>query len=198
MRTNKTNRARPDAEAIARAIGERPQTWAKRCHQVSLAIVRSGLFAQARVARGFCRGVVSQHSWVVLGDDCYDPDTVILDVTLWSYRPEVPNVWYGDLRVGWHHPHGEGWIDPATLPERTRDRITLRGLSTEAREFLRELAPDGLDAGRWHWLASRAAVRGWPAGEVYTAMYKSPRLQALLPIDRVGMLTDLNPGRLYR
>jgi hypothetical protein len=39
---------------------------------------------------------------------------------------------------------------------------------------------------------------GFPAGEFLAAMDDTPATSALVPIDRLGMLTDRNPGGLYR
>jgi hypothetical protein len=57
-------------------------------------------------------------------------------------------------------------------------------------------APDGLDIRGWHVLA-HSPVRGWPAAEIIGAMYDTPRLKMIPPIDIVGMLTDKNPNGLY-
>lgn len=53
-----------------------------------------------------------------------------------------------------------------------------------------------LDRPGWMRLAS-CPVGGWPAAEVLAAMDDTPALQTLVPIDRLGMLTDRNPGGLY-
>ena len=39
-------------------------------------------------------------------------------------------------------------------------------------------------------------VGGWPAGEIFEAMTHTKGLEALVPIDLLGMLTDLNPDGL--
>src|SRR6185312_17037752 len=68
---------------IVQSIGGLEQ-FHHNCHACSLAIVRTKLLPQnARVARGFHSAIMSQHSWVVLGDP-YDPKSIILDGTLWS------------------------------------------------------------------------------------------------------------------
>ena len=43
-----------------------------------------------------------------------------------------------------------------------------------------------------------APVEDWPAGEIFAAMDDTEGLKALVPIDKLGMLTDRNPGGLYR
>lgn len=63
----------------------------RNCHVASLHLVREGL--GDRVARGACRGVGNQHSWVVIGDP-YAP-AIIIDPTLWSYRSDVSGVFVG-------------------------------------------------------------------------------------------------------
>lgn len=54
--------------ALAEATGIPFARWARNCHVISLALLRTGLFGRGRIARGFCRGVGSQHSWIILGD----------------------------------------------------------------------------------------------------------------------------------
>jgi hypothetical protein len=44
---------------------------------------------------------------------------------------------------------------------------------------------------------ANAPVEGWPAREILTAMAATPRLAACVPIDILGMVTDLNPKGLY-
>lgn len=174
------------------------QDWAHQCHSVSLEIVRSDLFTLARVARGSCRGVTGQHSWVVLGDDCYDPYAPILDATLWSYQPSQPVIWRGRLASGLHHPHGEGsiyqWGRPAAGDGEPVTLAPSRPLSAEAQQFLAELGP--LDPRGWAHLC-HAPVEGWPSREIVEAILDTPGLRALVPIDIAGMLTDRNPGGLY-
>lgn len=175
------------------------------CHSASLAIVRSGLFKKSRVARGTCRGIAGQHSWVVVGDDCYDRTAVILDVTAWSYGVEiggepVEQAW--SARADWspHVPHGAGhileWGKPCSTggevvslaPEAAGD------LSVVAFSWLGLIGP--LDVRGWMALAN-APVEGWPSDEIILAMHRTPRLRAFVPIGRLGMLTDVNPGGLY-
>ena len=72
-------------DEVAELIHIPVESWAQQCHSISLAIIQAGLVPGARVARGSCRGVGSQHSWIVDGWNCYDPDAKIIDPTLWSY-----------------------------------------------------------------------------------------------------------------
>lgn len=173
--------------------------WAHDCHSVSLAIVQSDLFEQARVARGSCFGVGGQHSWVVLGDDCYDPRAPILDATLWSYDDQAEILWRGPWGPpGLHHPHGQGHFlaGPPPYPE-GGEPIRLRDagrLSFGAARFLQMVGP--LDAMGWARLG-KLPVQGWPAREIIEAMLDTPALKALVPIDIVGMVTDRNPDGLY-
>ena len=74
-----------DLAAWAEEILAPLDDWAGQCHAASLKLVRHGDLGACRVARGACRGVLGQHSWVVLGDDCYDKLATIIDPTLWSY-----------------------------------------------------------------------------------------------------------------
>ena len=172
--------------------------WAARCHNASLTLVKSMVFAPARVARGFCKGVPGQHSWVVLGDDCYDDDATMVDPTLWSYDKTVKGVWVGSYRDGRHRPHGKGSIWKWGRPDYPTGPIVeltpRRPFSEEAQRFLEVLGP--LDRRGWGILAN-APVEEWPAGEIIDAIYHTEGLQVLPPIDHVGMLTDLNPNGLY-
>lgn len=172
-------------------------SWAWQCHGASSALVHSGVLGRSRVARGACRGVVSQHSWVVLGDDCYDDAARIVDPTLWSYDVSVKGVWVGSYRDGRHRPFGKGSIFAWGRPNEARGEVVeltpRKSWSTQAQMFLRLLGP--LDADGWRQLA-HAPVEGWPAGEIIDAMCESG-FEEFVPIDIVGMTTDRNPGGLY-
>jgi hypothetical protein len=170
-----------------------------QCHAASHAIVNSGIFPVSRVARGTCHGVGGQHSWVVLSMDPYDSKARIVDPTLWSYVDAVDGLWTGNGRSKYRHtPHGTGSIWEYGKPEHCGgETITLNvttPLSDAAQDFLDMVGP--LDARGWMVLAS-APVGGWPCREIITAMYQTPGIQGLIPIDIVGMITDLNPGNLY-
>lgn len=90
-----TQLSRREERAIRAAL--RPDgiaDYAQNCHLASVRLVeasetRGTALSQewrntARVARGACRGVFGPHSWVVVGGGR------IVDVTLWSYDPAVP------------------------------------------------------------------------------------------------------------
>lgn len=78
------------------AVGRPLVAFRFRCHEASLALVRSGVLPEgARVARGSCPGVGGQHSWVVLGGDCYDRKAQVIDPTLWCYDNAVREIWKG-------------------------------------------------------------------------------------------------------
>jgi hypothetical protein len=183
--------------------------YAKKCHEASIKLVRSGkLPSNARVARGFCRNIRSQHSWVVLGD-CYEKGNTIIDAVRWSYEgrdPAVDIYVMGKWGDGDYSPHGIGpsifeWGRPEP-PEAKNHVIELKPSplrkkwSDEAQWFLKLIGP--LSAPGWHTLLSRAPVIGWPAGEIIEAAHFHPQLSAYIPIDKLGMLTDLNPSELYR
>jgi hypothetical protein len=167
------------------------------CHRASLALVRA--LGQGRVARGTCLGVPGQHSWAVLGDDCYDPKASIADPTLWSYMDEPPQVWTGTARQGGHRPHGTGSIwQYGRPPHPLHDPIALAtDPGPEARAFLQLAAPEGLDLSGWIVLL-HSPVEGWPVRQIIEAAYQMPQLRVHIPIDIVGMCTDLNPQELYR
>jgi hypothetical protein len=173
------------------------EKWAHRCHEASITLVQAGI--GVRVARGGCTGVGSQHSWVVDGDNCYARDAIIIDPTLWSYNKAVKGIWFGSAAQGWHRPHGTGQIWQWGKPECGNGPVIKLDpktkLSDGARAFLDLLGP--LDLQGWGVLLSSAPVGGWPAAEIVRAAYFTKELKAFIPIDRVGMLTDLNPHGLY-
>lgn len=186
--------------------------WAHDCHRAAVTLVRSGKMpVGARVARGWHPCVRGQHSWVTLGD-CYDPDVTIIDPTLWSYLkadpagkvPHPPSIAIGDAANYDGKPHGHGSIwdfgrpDPVLFGTGTlisRPKAPKGGWSEDAVDFMREVGP--LNIFGWGFLASQCPVGGWPAAEIIGAMYCDKRLAAMVPIDKVGMLTDYNPGGLY-
>lgn len=176
-------------------VGAPLETFHHQCHAASIALVKSGVLGDgARVARGTCPGVGGQHSWVVLGDPYY-PDVPVVDPTLWSYLDGAPELWEGRAHIRPHTPHGAGSIwDWGRPVAGDGPIIKLDGLSRDAELFLQLLGP--LDRRGWLNLFS-APVGGWPAAEVYAAAWQSDELGALVRIDLVGMLTDLNPSGLY-
>jgi len=180
---------------IVQSIGGLEQ-FHHNCHACSLAIVRTKLLPQnARVARGFHSAIMSQHSWVVLGDP-YDPKSIILDGTLWSYTNRPPVLYCGRSRE--YRPKGSGRIwDHGFPPLPTTEIIPLDAeLSDNAKIFLSTVAPNGLDFNGWIRLAN-SPVQGWPCKEIFTAMYQNDKLRGVIPIDVIGMITDMNPGKLY-
>lgn len=192
-------KTRPTVADVEAAIGSSAVTWAQRCHQTSLAIVKSDLFEYSRVARGFCQGVGRQHSWVALGDP-YDPATVILDPTLWSYDKTAPRLFWPNkaMRAKRYRPHGYGSIwqygQPVSAGGPVIELTPAEPLSRQAQRFLDMLGP--LDRPGW-FAVSSAPVGGWPAGEIFAAMDDTEALSHMVPIDKLGMTTDRNPGELY-
>lgn len=186
------------AKAFQEATGDKLEDLARQCHVASLRLVQSGVLGEARVARGTCRGVGGQHSWVVLGRDCYDQKATVVDPTLWSYDPTVEGIWIGPASERPHEPFGSGniwtWGKPCATGGEIIELATDPGPS--ARSFLELLGP--LDRTGWHTLLGEAPVGGWPAREIIEAAYQQEELAVLIPIDRVGMVTDLNPEGLYR
>lgn len=192
-----------DVSEYEDAVGFGKDLWAQQCHAVSIALVKSGLVHDLlgfhpRVARGAARGVAGQHSWVTLGDDCYDERIPVLDLTLWSYDPSAPVVCVELPEKHRHRPHGLGsiftWGQPTRGPGPAIELTPVRPLSSNALMFLDMLGP--LDLQGWATLAS-APVQGWPAGEIVEAMLDTDGLGPFVPIDRVGMLTYRNPSGLY-
>jgi hypothetical protein len=182
---------------LAGDIGVPFPRWAQRCHQISLALLRTGNFGRGRVARGACKGISSEHSWIVLGDDCYDPAAIIVDPTLWSYDSTVHGILV-TANLTRHTPHGLGSCFQAGMPmDHGGPAVKLTPgmpLSPVAREFLAFLGP--LDLRGWGEVAD-LPVQHWPAKEILTAMCQTPGLEVLIPIDIRGMVTDTNPGNLY-
>lgn len=184
-------------QEIEAAIGPL-DSYAHQCHAAAFALVNSGILGESRVARGSCRGVGGQHSWAVLGMDCYDDNATIVDVTAWSYF-DAPRLWIGKIRDLPHRPHGYGSIADSAKPHHMGgETVTItdkvRGrLSYGAAYLIRQLEP--LDHRGWAQVAN-LPVGGWPAAEVLEAMDDSG-LGPLIPVDRMGMLTNRNPGGLY-
>jgi hypothetical protein len=174
------------------------ERWAQQCHAASVKLMNSGQFGACRVARGAADGVIGQHSWLVLGDDCYANDAVIIDPTAWSYDESVQGVWVGTYRDGRHRPHGKGsiwsWGRPNAATGPVVELTPREPFSQSARGFLDILGP--LDENGWVMLA-HAPVEGWPASEIIDALYNTPTFKGRVPIDIVGMVTTVNPGGLY-
>lgn len=173
------------------------ERWYHRCHEASLELVCSGI--ADRVARGICPVVGGQHSWAVIGVNCYREGSRWIDPTLWSYTESNPCILVGELGdEHGHRPHGHGSIWEWGRPiAGDGNQITLRpkiALSQKAISFLRLIGP--LDITGWLALA-KAPIGGWPAAEIFAAMDDTEKLSALVPIDILGMTTNRNPGSMY-
>jgi hypothetical protein len=170
--------------------------WSHQCHAASLALVRAGI--GSRVARGFCTGITGQHSWAVVGMDCYDPDAPVIDPTLWSWRKDVRGVYVGDRARYGHTPHGDasiwGWGKPVSKGGPVIELTPKTPLSESAEAFLELIGP--LDRDGWFTL-SHAPALGWPAGEIFAAMDDTEAVSHFVPVDMLGMLTERNPDGLY-
>jgi hypothetical protein len=196
-----------EAEMIQRILGYPLTDTAGRCHEVSLALVRSGIYgepgAHARVARGFCDGVRGQHSWIVRGPNPYARGVPIVDPTLWSGTPDVdPFIWHGHgngITDGRHWPHGGtgtlwNYGKPSHHGGETIALAPPTPLSPAATTLLDMIGP--LDFKGWLELGN-APVGGWCAAEIFAAMADTRPLSQMVPIDVLGMVTDRNPGGLY-
>lgn len=187
---------------VAQAIGPL-QKWHHECHAASLHLVNSGLLPDnARVARGTLRGVGGQHSWVVVGGSCYQPEWIV-DVTAWSYDSRYERVLVLTGEDAPHHPHGKGSVWEWGCPSvGDGEAIELAvPLSAGARLYLRTLIKtngrrSGIDRRGWMNLAN-GPMEDWPAKEIIEAMLDTPELVGLVPIDIAGMVTDRNPLGLY-
>lgn len=184
-----------DLKALAEDILAPLDRWSCQCHAASIALVKHPDFPKARVARGFCQLVGGgQHSWVVVGHDCYHPDAVIVDPTVWSYEDSVKGVWVGSTQDRLHSPKGAGNIWEYGKPQTTLgEPVKLKGdLSSSANSFIQMLGP--MDQRGWIELA-HFPVEGWPADEIIAAI--DDQFPGMVPIDIIGMVTDRNPGGLY-
>lgn len=181
----------------ARRILSPLDLYSKSCHSASIRLVKA--LGTGRVARGFCKGVPGQHSWVVMSLNCYDPKSLIIDPTLWSYDKNIKGIWSGTIQDGKHRPHGIGSIwNYGRPPYPKGEEIALTPkipLSANTLYFLDLVGP--LDREGWDFLAAHCPVEDWPAAEIIAAIEDTKALSALVPIDRIGMLTDRNPGGLY-
>lgn len=190
-------------KGLERMLGRPLSDYYHDCHAGSLAVVRTGVFGTpgegVRVARGGCKGVLGQHSWIVIGADPYRPSAVVADPTLWSYRTGVkPYVAIAPNSRSTWVPHGSGSIwqkghpdncDPAQAVELDWAEPP----SGAAQVFLDALGP--LDKHGWIQLA-HYPVEGWPAGEIIGAIADTFG-KVHVPVDILGMVTDRNPGGLY-
>jgi hypothetical protein len=182
-----------------RAVLDPLDRWAHQCHAASIAVVKAEVFPAARVGRGSSPATMSQHSWIIVSTNAYDERASIIDPTLWSYDDSIDGIWVGSYGDGLHRPHGGfdsiwAWGRPEHGGGET---ITLNPdvvLSDQAEVFVELLGP--LDRTGWGTL-TKAPPHGWPAGEILTAMHRTPAVSALIPIDLLGMVTDVNPGGLY-
>jgi hypothetical protein len=201
-----------DVDGIAALIDVPYEDWAGNCHGISYKVLASGAFGPGRIARGRAAGVMSQHSWIVLGNDVYDSRAVIVDPTIRPWlaragagggiedgaRKVLTGILVDEAANLSHRPHGSGQIWNAARPACGNGGIvelTLRKpLSEEAQEFLEMLGP--MDIQGWMMLAN-GPMGGWPAGEIIAAMDDTKELRALIPVDILGHVTDRNPGKLY-
>jgi hypothetical protein len=193
-------------QMVEEVLGREFETTAHDCHGTSIGIVAARpdwLPEGARVARGWCRGVWGQHSWIACGDP-YEARTPIIDATLWSYDKSVSGVFVtraSDKRYGPHGGDGTVW-QCSPPPEPEGEILTLSDeeyekLSPEAKHFLDRCGP--LDARGW-CVVGDYPVRGWPSSEIWAAMWRSrgPRgVSAFTQIDRIGMATDIDPRGMY-
>lgn len=192
---NEAVKVAADRDRLAELIGRAPDPetgWRNRCHEISLALLRTGEFGRGRIARGSAEGIVGQHSWIVLGDDVYNGMAVVVDPTIDPRKIVVDYV--GNLT---NTPKGAGSIWAWGKPWAHSSKYVELAVpvSPEARMFLDAIGP--LDLLGWMQLAD-APVGGWPAAEIVAAMLQTPELKTAIPIDVAGHLTDENPGGLYR
>jgi hypothetical protein len=182
---------------VEEAIGS-IEYFEHNCHGASLALVQSGLLPEgSRVARGFVQGVRGQHSWALVAPEMiYEPETYVVDITLWSYVPEAPRLYIAKAKHWPHRPHGFGRLEYLG-PDPTDPIISLGvPISEGAKMFLQMYAPAGLDRRAWMTLLN-GPMQGWPSKEIVDAASKTRELAAMVPLDILGMLTDVNPSGLY-
>lgn len=187
---------------VEELLGRPLSDYSHDCHRGSLAVLRTGIFGtpgqDARVARGRCAGIVSQHSWIVVGGGPYDRKAVIADPTRWSYFSGGPCVTATRNAMMEYQPHGAGSIwrygRPDNCdPSQAVELAWRKSPSGAAQVFLDVLGP--LDEKGWVRLA-HYPVEGWPAGEIIGAIADTFG-EVQVPVDILGMVTDRNPGGLY-
>lgn len=192
-------RRRLTVGAVERAIDTPRELWQNRCHEISLALLKSNLFdgVEARMARGAGMHIGSQHSWIVTGRDVYDDKAIVVDPT-WSStvmsKPLVmfvPNLTahrphgYGEFEK--YPPHGDGEeIGPPDPSQRLSDWIKVARLANG----------EPLDLKFWVGMV-HGPMLGWPSAEVVDWLCSVSTMVAFVPIDLQGMLTDRNPNGLY-
>jgi hypothetical protein len=204
--------AAADAWALGELIGVPYGRWSGKCHEVSFQLLSTGRFGPGRVARGWSPAVIGQHSWIVLGPDVYASDAVIVDPTITPYLrkhgmagtnrpgglPDIQVEYAHDLS---HRAHGHGSIwegqnKPCPGGGPIIELTPGFELSEAAKFFLSEDILGPLDRRGWGQLAN-GPMQEWPAAEIIRAMYDTPELKMLVPVDIIGMLTDHNPGKCY-
>lgn len=186
-------------ETARSALGGSLERWACQCHAASLALVKAPLMPEGRVVRGWCDHVFGQHSWMVVGMNCYDPDALIIDPTLWSYDDVVEDIWVGRMGDRPEHMPHHNWTFWDHKPKRgPGEDIPLErydSLGRAARMYMDLILP--LDYKGWCNFATHVGALGWPVGQVVEAMYAQKNLRGALPIDLIGMTTEINPHGLY-
>ena len=186
-----------DTDALGRLINLPFKYWAHQCHAVSSMLMRSGVYGRCCVARGICKGVGAQHSWIVLGDDPYDEFAIVVDPTLWSYVQPQTGIFVGRNRQI-HVPFGSGVFWEAGMPCAGGGEVIrltpTAPLSNNASRFLAMLGP--LDRRGWASVA-HLPVEGWPSREILAAMCDTPGLRVLIPIDIRGMAARREPGYFW-
>lgn len=196
-----------DIPAIEKAIDIPFEKWAHQCHSISYQIM-CALAPEGRIARGWCDNVGSQHSWLVLGQDCYDQDTTIIDPTLWSYDDKIEGIWTGTMRDRPRHlPFG--WNGGRTMFEwgcpipgdgpniELTPQVPLSGMAMTWINLFHRQVGDRLDRQFWSNLVNHAPMTGWDPGEIIAAVADTKEIAACVPIDILGMVTDRNPSGLY-
>lgn len=184
-----------DRDRLAGLIGCPPDPgtgWQNRCHEISLALLRTGEFGRGRIARGSAEGIGGQHSWIVLGDDVYNDAAVVVDPTIDPHKIVVD---YAACLTNTPKGAGSIWAWGKPWAHSARYVELAVPVSPEAEVFLDKIG--SLDLLGWMQLAD-APVEDWPAAEIVAAMLQTPELKAAVPIDVAGHLTDTNPGGLYR
>lgn len=189
--------------SLAREVGigqprGRVETWRGNCHGASLSLANqlanAGIFS--RVARGTATGVRGQHSWLVVGPDCYDEKALILDGTLNTYADLDAEVWVGTLAYLLHTPHGSGTMFDGGMPTSGNGAEITLGISEQTDSFLRHFTSGPRDLQWWDGVV-HLPVGGWPAAEVISAAYDNHEIRPRIPIDLVGMLTTKIDGYFH-
>lgn len=217
----------PSIKEVKRAVRDYPIGQSCHADSLSLVrsgvLSRFGEPGKAyQVVRGWSMPICSsQHSWVVIGDPLGVAGAIVIDVTRASYlRHEPQEVWVGRYgpKYAEYLPHGIALNDDGNkrvdlvdfgriMPSKTEEVYPLSAepRTDMARAILRLMDAHKFSRFDWGRVASRLPLTGWgkpgthyeTIADIFETMCEDPNLELLIPVDRLGHVTDLNPSELY-